>query len=121
MSGLSSAGETLLLNTLLAARYVSLHTSDPSDAGSGEVSGGAYARQAVTFANTGNNPTLAKNTNLVQFPIATSFWGTITFFGLWSASSAGTFYISGPITTPKAITVDDIARFVTDSLVVSAQ
>ena len=37
--------------TTVATPYVSLHTADPTDAGTGtEVSGGSYARTAASFA-----------------------------------------------------------------------
>lgn len=121
MAGLSSNGETLVLDALLPGRFVSLHTADPGDAGANEVSGGAYARQPVTFVNSGANPTLARNNANVQYPAASANWGTITHFGLWSAASGGTFYISGAMTTPKAVNIDDIARFSTNQLTVSAQ
>lgn len=121
MAGLSSGGETVVLNALLAARYISLHTADPGNTGASEVSGGSYARQGpVTFANSGNNPTTAGNSGVVEFPVATVSWGTVTHFGIWSASSAGTFYGSGELDDSKLIDVNDIARFVADALTVTS-
>ena len=108
---LASTGETTVLNALLAARFVSLHTADPGNTGANEVSGGAYARQAMTFANTGSNPTVAANTGVVQYPTATASWGTVTHFGIWSAVTGGTFLGYNTVTTPKAIGIDDIARW----------
>jgi hypothetical protein len=121
MAGLSSGGETVVLNALLAARYISLHTADPGNTGASEVSGGSYARQGpVTFANTGNNPTTAANDAVIEFPVATVSWATITHFGIWSASSAGTFYGSGALSASKLIDVNDIARFIVGALTVTA-
>ncbi len=111
MSGLSGAGETIVLNALLAARFVSLHVADPGNAGASEVAGGAYVRQSASFANTGSNPTIAANSGVIQFPVATADWGTVTHFGVWSASSAGSFLGGWPVTTPKRVDTDDVARW----------
>jgi hypothetical protein len=111
MSGLSGSGETLLLNTLMTGRFVSLHTNDPGNTGAGEVTGTPYARQSSTWAATGNNPTIIANTAVIQFPTATSDWGTISYFGVWSAATAGTFYGGWPVTTPKTVSTEDTARW----------
>lgn len=118
---LSSAGESNVLASLLAARFVSLHIGAPGDTGVSEVAGGAYARQGpVSFANAGTNPTVASNTAVVQYPTATAAWGNITHFGIWSAASAGTFLAWATVTTPKSIDIDDIARWEIGKLTVSA-
>lgn len=118
---LASAGETTVLNSLLANRYVSLHTASPGDSGASEVSGGAYARQGpVSFSNTGNNPTVAANTAIIQYPTATAAWGTITHFGIWTAASGGSLLAQAAVTTPKSIDIDDIARWEVGKLTVSA-
>ena len=111
MSGLSGAGESVVLTALLASRFVSLHTADPGDTGAGEVVGTPYARQSVTFVAAGSNPTIASNNAVVQFPTATNSWGTISYFGLWSAVTVGTFLGGWPVTTPKAVDVEDTARW----------
>lgn len=110
--GLSSNGENTVLDALLTGRFLSLHTGDPGDTGASEVaSANAYARQAATFSKSGANPTIAANSVLIQFPTATGDWGTVSYFGLWSAASAGTFLGGWPVTTPKAIGADDTARW----------
>jgi hypothetical protein len=117
---LATTGESTVLNALLAARFVSLHTANPGNTGASEVAVGAYARQGpVTFANAGNNPTVASNSAVVQYPTATAPWGTISFFGLWTAVTAGTFLGYGTVTTPKSIDTDDIARWEIGKLTVS--
>jgi hypothetical protein len=117
---LASAGESNVLASLLAARFVSLHTAAPGDTGASEVSGGAYARQGpVSFANAGTNPTVASNTAVIQYPTATANWGTITHFGIWSAVSGGTFLGWNTVTIPKAINIDDIARWEVGKLTVT--
>jgi hypothetical protein len=122
MSGLSPAGETAVLAPLTGTAYVSLHTADPGTTGASEVAGGAYARQGpVAFANAGSEPTVASNSAIISFPTATANWGTATYFGLWTAATAGTFNGSGAITTPKAINTGDQARFLANSLTLTAQ
>jgi len=111
MSGLSGAGEILVLNALLTGRFVSLHTGDPGNTGVNEVTGTPYVRQSVTFAYTGNNPTTAANNIVVQFPTATGLWGTIYHFGIWDAATNGTFYGGWAVTAPKLIDVEDTARW----------
>lgn len=111
MAGLSGFGETIALNALLTGRFLSLHTGDPGNTGANEVSGGAYVRQSVVFTLTGNNPTVAANNAVVQYPAATLTWGAVGFFGIWSAASGGSFVGGWPVSLPKTIEVDDIARW----------
>jgi hypothetical protein len=101
-----------LLTTDSATRptswYVGLFTDDPTEAGSGtEVSGGSYARTAVTFSITGN---AATNSAAVEFPEATASWGTITHIGVMDASSAGTMIVHAALTSSKAIASGDVFR-----------
>lgn len=122
MTGLSGNGEAAILTALLAGRYVSLHTADPGNTGASEVGAGvAYARQAGgTFSQTGNNPTVASNAALIQFPVATGSWGTVTHFGLWDAATTGNFLGGDVLAASKAITTDDILRFAIGALTVTA-
>lgn len=117
---LAAAGEIRVLNGLLDTVFVSLHTSDPGTTGAGEIVGGAYARTASTFVNTGSNPTIASNDAIVQFPQATAGWGTITHFGLWSAAVAGSYLGGDAVTESKDIALGDIARWDIGKLQVSA-
>jgi hypothetical protein len=123
MTGLSASGESAVLAPLTTSAYVSLHTADPGPTGiSGEVVGGAYTRQGpVAFANAGNNPTVAGNSAIITFPTATAAWGTISYFGIWTAASGGTFQGSGQLTASKAINSGDVARFGVGFLTISAQ
>src|SRR4249919_2863310 len=108
MPGLSPAGETAILTPLTTTAYVSLHTSDPGTTGTSEVSGGSYARQGpVAFTNAGNEPTVASNSAILTYPAATAAWGTIGWFGIWTALSGGTFQGSGALTAAKAINSGD--------------
>jgi hypothetical protein len=98
--------------------YVSLHTADPTDAGTGtEVSGGSYARTAVTMGA----PTNGSGTNSVdvQFPQATGDWGTVTHIGIWDATSAGNMLFHTPLDTSKNITTGDVFKIASGSLTVT--
>lgn len=122
MSGLSSVGETAVLAPLVATAYVSLHTADPGNGGSNEVAGGSYARQGpITFTNAGANPTVASNTGVITFPAATAGWGTIGFFGIWDAATAGNFRGSGALSVSTPVNSGDTARFLANALTITAQ
>ena len=73
--------------------YVSLHTGDPSTTGANEVTGGTYARVAATW-NTPSSGSVTNNAALsINLPAST----TVTYFGVWSASTSGTYYIGGAL------------------------
>src|SRR5262245_1520988 len=90
-----------------SALYVSLHTADPTDAGTGtEVSGGSYARvqrdplDANWTAASATNG-LTDNAAAITFPSPTANWGTVTHFGIWDASTSGNLICYGALTVSK--------------------
>ena len=88
--------------------HIALYTASPSDPGGGtEVSGGGYARQAVTFTVSGNT---ASNTAAIEWPVATSGYGTVTDVGVFDASSGGNLIAYAALTTSKAIDTGDVFR-----------
>lgn len=88
--------------------HIALYTASPSDPGGGtEVSGGAYARQAVTFTVSGNT---ASNTAAIEWPVATSAYGTVTDVGVFDASTGGNLIAYAALTTSKAIDTGDVFR-----------
>ncbi len=74
--------------------YVSLHTADPGTTGATEVAGGAYARVAVAWAAPSGGSVANSGALAINLPAST----TASYFGVWSASSAGTYYIGGALT-----------------------
>lgn len=123
MPGLSNYLENALCNhvfrnsalTAPAAVYVALYTSDPTDADSGtEVSGNAYARQAVTFGAPSNG--VISNTGAVTFPTATGSWGTITHFGIRDAATVGNLLVYGALTASKTVASGDSIQFAVGQL-----
>jgi len=126
MAEMSNFLENALINatlrnttyTSVATVYVSLWTSDPTDAGSGtEVSGGSYARTAVTFAAPSNGA--STNSADVTFPTATASWGTVGWIGINDAASSGNLLYHSPLDTAKAIDSGDIFKISTGNLSVT--
>jgi hypothetical protein len=73
--------------------YVSLHTADPGTTGASEVTGGTYARVAVTW-NAASGGSVSNNGALsINLPAST----TASYFGVWGASTSGTYYIGGAL------------------------
>ena len=120
--------ENALLNATLNATtytapaniYVSLWTSDPTDAGSGtEVSGGSYARTAVSFATASGTSGNVLNDADVTFPTATASWGTVGWIGINDASTSGNLLYHTALDTAKAIDSGDIFKISTGNLSVT--
>ena len=116
---LATAGETLVLDTLLTARYVSLHTGTPpiSEVAS---AGTGYIRQAATFVKVaGPDPSVYKNSTVIQYAAAILDWGTITNFGIWTTATGGTLLAYAPVNTSKNVTANDVVRWEINALTVS--
>ena len=126
MAEMSNYLENALINATLrntaytspSVVYVGLFTSDPTDAGSGtEVSGGSYARTAVTFGAPSNGT--STNSAAVEFPQATGNWGTITHIGILDASSLGNLLYHTALDSSKTIETGDIFKIAIGSLSVT--
>lgn len=126
MAEFSNYLEAKLLNHVLrntsytppTTTYVGLFTTAPSDSGPGtEVSGGSYARQAlsVTTATEG----IVTSSADITFPQATASWGTISHLGIFDASSSGNMLMYTPLTTSKTIDTGDIIKISSGNLTVS--
>jgi hypothetical protein len=98
--------------------YLALYTAAAGETGGGtEVSGGSYARVAITFgAQSGG--TVLNSTDLL-FTTATGAWGTITDFGIMDALTVGNLLYYGPLSASQAITTGQQAKFATGSISVS--
>ena len=110
--------------TMPATVHVALFTGAPTDsAGGTEVTGGSYARVAVssslanwagtqsagsTVVSNGNTGTTSNN-NAVTFPAPTANWGVITHFALMDAASAGNVLFYGALNTSKTVNSGDAA------------
>jgi len=99
--------------------YVSLHTADPTDAGTGtEVSGGSYARTAASFATASGTTGLVATDADVTFPTATGSWGVVGWIGLWDASTGGNMLYHTALDATKTVDAGDIFKITTGNLTV---
>jgi hypothetical protein len=115
-------------STSPATVYVALFNSDDSagstaenlEAGTltDECTGGAYARQSVTFG-TISNGSVSSNAD-VTFPAATDAnWSTITHIAVMDASSAGNVLFYGSLTSAKTIENSDTFQITSGNLTVT--
>lgn len=103
--------------------YVSLHTSDPGEAGNqstNETTYTSYARVAV--ARTSGGWTVTSNSVSpvanIDFPACTGGTATITHFGVGSASSGtGVLYYSGTVTPNISVSTGVTPRLTTASTI----
>jgi len=126
MAEMSTYLENALINATLrntsytspAAVYIGLYTSDPTDANTGtEVSGGSYARVAVTMGAPSNG--VSTNTAAVEFPQASGSWGTVGWIGILDASSSGNLLYHTALDTSKTISSGDIFKIAIGGLSVT--
>ena len=104
--------------------YVALYTACPTDSTAGtEVTGGSYARVAVTagltqwagsqaaastIASSGTGGTSSNNAT-ITFPAPTANWGVVTCWAITDASTAGNSWIYSALTVSKTINNGDAA------------
>lgn len=110
--------------TMPTTTYVALATTSGSDTACGtEVSGGSYARVAVTSslanwagtqsagstaASSGTGGTISNN-GTITFPAPTASWGSVTEVCVFDASTSGNLLWRTALTTPKTINNGDAA------------
>jgi hypothetical protein len=98
--------------------YVGLMTAAPGETGPGtEVSGGSYARTAVTFGAPSGGA--MSNSGAVNFPTPTADWGTIVGFGIFDASTSGNLLYYGDITPNQTINTGNTVTFPTGDIDIS--
>jgi hypothetical protein len=89
--------------------YLSLHTGDPGITGATE---GTDGRKAITFASSSGGNQVSNNTQ--TWPSAVG-GQTYTFFGIWTAITAGTYLRGGTLTsiTPPAASTITVTNGIT--------
>ena len=99
----------------VATPYISLHTADPGGTGAAECTGGSYARQLGSFgaAATGAASNDA-NVDFVSMPAC-----TVTYMGVWTAVTVGTWLWGGILTASKVVNAGDTFRFAIGNLTLS--
>ena len=128
---LSDFAENEILDHLLSAAtytppatlYLAVFTAAPTDAGGGtEVTGGSYARLAVTNDATNFPAAVAgakSNGVALTMVTASANWGTIVAYALFDASSAGNMIGWADLTSSVIINNGDTLRFAAGALTYS--
>lgn len=97
-----------------ATLYLALFTATPNDAGGGtEVTGGSYARKAVTNDNTEwqRSSSVVSNINALDFAAATATWGTIGWVGVFDALTSGNLLFWAPLVSTRTVNTSDQVGF----------
>ena len=96
--------------------YLALYTTDPTEANTGtQVSGGSYARQAITFGAQVNGA--VSNTSSVSFTGMPS--ATVTHVGILDASTGGNLLYYGALTTTVTVTTGSTVSFASSAVTVT--
>jgi hypothetical protein len=106
-----------------ATLYLAVFTAAPTDAGGGtEVTGGSYARLAITN-NLTNFPASSggakSNGAVLDMVTASAGWGTVVAYALFDASSAGNMLGWADLTSSVIINNGDTLRFAAGALTYS--
>ena len=97
--------------------YVALFVGDPSSGGTEiSTSGSAYSRLTATFTVSSN---VATNSAAIEWPVATSAWGTITWVAIYDAVTGGNQLVTAQLASAKTIGSGDVLRIPTGQLSVT--
>lgn len=144
MAGLTTQAQNNMLNLMKgttwpttgawgaapATTYVGLFTTAPTTDASAsytgtEVSGGSYARVAITSSSgwsaiSGGStaPSQISNAGVLTFPTPTANWGTVLAVGLFDAATTGNLLWWATITS-QAINTGVVASFAIAALVLT--
>ena len=127
MAALSNYAENEMLDHMLGTGsftapsnvFLSLWTSDPTDAGSGnELSGSSYVRKDINFGASSSG--VATSSGVVTFPTATGSWGSVTHIGIHDAVSSGNLLFHGALTASKTIASGDIMQIADGAITITA-
>lgn len=135
MGSFSDYTEAALLDEVFGATdytppatvYAALYTVTPGDASASgtEVTGGSYARVAITnnttnFPNaSGTAPTTKRNGTAITFPTATADWGTVVAMAFYDAATTGNEIAWGALTQNKTISNGDSASFAANAVTIT--
>ena len=100
-----------------ATYYISLHTTDPGDTGTGELTSAyGYVRKSYTTSggwNAASGGSTSNNGSITFAAASGGDWATATHFGVWN-NSAGTFanfLLGGVLTSSVTCTDGDAVQF----------
>lgn len=100
--------------TAIAGLYLGLFTAAPGESGGGtEVTGGAYARQALAFGAVAAQASGSQiaNAGAIVFPTATAGWGTVTHVAIFDAASGGNMLYYGTLTVSLTVSASGQVQF----------
>lgn len=124
MAALSDYAENAVGNLLLrgvaltapATVYLALFTAAPGEAGStNEVTGGSYARKAITFGA----PTNGAFSNNARIYFDDMPAVTVTHWAIYDATTAGNMLYHGAWGTARSYTAGDTATVLTGQLTIT--
>lgn len=96
--------------------YCALFTAAPGETGGGtEVTGGSYARQAVTFSTAASGE--SHNSADIVYTLMPA--ATVTHFGVYDASTAGNLLYYGAFSASKTTTSGDTLTIPASGLSIS--
>lgn len=110
--------------------YMGLSTTTPSSDGSNFTEPDAaagYARALIGIDGQSGTQLMevegasAANDQIIFFPEATSTWGTVTYFGLFSAASGGVPLIYGALSSSVSVPANYVPLFRVGSFTLSLQ
>jgi hypothetical protein len=86
--------DNALTGAVTAAAYFALNTADPGTGGASEVSGGSYARVAISWG-TASAGSIANITTALTVNVPAST--TVDYFSTWSTLTTGVYQIGGAL------------------------
>lgn len=112
--GLASAVAAALLDALAnqsnytapTALWIELHTAEPGAAGTTAVAGNATRKDITTAFGAASGGTCTTTVDITWSSGEVDTSEDYTHYAIFSASTAGTFYWSGPITANAVVTGD---------------
>jgi len=127
MAALSNYAENEMLDHMLGTGsftapsnvFLSLWTSDPTDAGSGtELSGSGYVRKDINFGAASSG--VATSSGVVTFDTASGSWGTVSHIGIHDAVSSGNLLFHGALSASKTIGSGDVMQIANGAITITA-
>lgn len=117
MARINTAQADVAQNAVIAAGttyHLSLHTTDPGTAGTGE---GTDGRKPITFASSSTGSQPSSNSQSWSSAVGGQTYG---FFGVWTASSGGTYLRGGTLTAPITPAVGATISVASGAIVLTA-
>lgn len=111
-------------STTAGSLYMSLHTADPGEAGDQTTSEATYTSYArVAIARSGAGFTVATNTvataAATTFPAGTGGTGTVTHWGLGTASTAAGVLLYKGTVTPNIVTGNGVTPVINSGVIIT--